>query len=508
MTLLRRLSRSPASRTAAASYLAFFSTAAFGLVSIPIAVAFLENEQLGLWTVIHAFLGYLVWMDMGVGTATGRLMAKSVADRDQQEINRWWTLTRIVLCGQCIVIIAASFLLAPALISILSVPAHLVGDARWLILGGAIITGLGMPMRGIPGLLTAQNRFYWIPVYQTIVPWIQLGAFYLMLRAGHGMKSYIFAMAISQAVNWVLYQVTVIAGPDRPRLDFSGVQRSRCKKLLGFSSNVTVMGLVETLMQTLPAILIARLGGLAIVPIFNFSWKVPFLAAGLGKRTYQSFYPSLQRLHVSGKHDAFRAKHRQVGLLSIGISLLIASGVLLVNSSIVQLLTGPDLYIGPLANMWFAIGMVSITLAGIFRILLPISGNYGKNALVSVLKLAVSTLLAWLAWQVFGLTGVAAVFALAPLITGVYCYLRGTRNCGYTLRELSPSVAILGIASIILVAIAGLLVAATMSEGIAIELGKRTIITPGLTPAIISLIPVVPGLYFVGTFARNFIRGK
>jgi O-antigen/teichoic acid export membrane protein len=313
-------------------------------------------------------------------------------------------------------------------------------------------------------------------------------------------------MAISQAVNWGLYQTTVITGPNRPKLDFSGIQRSRCKILLGFSGNVTVMGLVDSLMQTLPAILVARLGGLAIVPIFNFSWKGPYLAAGLGKRTYQSFYPALQRLHVSGKHDAFRAKHKQVGLLAIGISLLVASGVLLVNSSVVQLLAGPEFYIGPLANMWFAVGMVSFTLTGIFRILLPISGSYGKNAVVSVMKLTISALLAWGTWHYYGLTGIAAVFALTPLITGAYAYIRGARNCGYSIRELSPSVALLGIAAIILVAITGLLVATNMSEGIVIEFGKRSITSPSFTSALLALIPSIPGCCLIAVFARNFIR--
>jgi O-antigen/teichoic acid export membrane protein len=79
------------------SYLGFVSTAAWALVTIPVAVKFLDRESIGLWSMVNVFVSYLVWMDFGIAGATGRLMAPAVAARNQPEINRWWTVTAVAL---------------------------------------------------------------------------------------------------------------------------------------------------------------------------------------------------------------------------------------------------------------------------------------------------------------------------------------------------------------------------------------------------------------------------
>jgi O-antigen/teichoic acid export membrane protein len=454
-----RLRTSRASRTAAASYLAFFSTALWGLVTIPVAISFLNKEELGLWTVINAFLGYLIWMDLGVGGATGRMLADSVAKSDRDEINRWWTATRVVLICQGCVVAIIGLLLAPALILLLDVPPALEAEARWVLSYGAIITGLSFPMRGAPGLLMAQERFYWVPLVQAVTPWLNLIVFYLLLRAGWGLKAYVWALAASQAATWITYYLLIRFADDRPRFDRAGLERRRFGKLFAFSGNLTVIGLVDTMMLTLPALMIARLGSLSAVPIYNFSWKGPLLASGLVARTYQSFYPGLQRLYVSGERELFRHKHEQVGKITVGVSLIAAAGILGCNTSLVHLLTGGGFYIGAYGNLWFALAMVTVPISGYFRILMPISGNLGKNALVSVCKLPVALGLGVLLWGNYGLSGIAASFALAPLLNGVYGYFRGTANCGFTRHKISSKIALQSIASAALIMIIGTLIA-------------------------------------------------
>lgn len=74
---LKSLLQKPASKNAAASYLAFASSALWGLASIPLAVTYLKPEQIGLWAIVNALLGYLAWADLGIGPAIGRIMAPS-----------------------------------------------------------------------------------------------------------------------------------------------------------------------------------------------------------------------------------------------------------------------------------------------------------------------------------------------------------------------------------------------------------------------------------------------
>lgn len=507
MDLIRRLSRSPASRTAAASYLAFASTALWGLVTIPVAVAFLDPLELGLWTVVNAFLHYLVWMDLGVGAATGRLIADAVAARDQTEINRWWTATRAVLITQGAIIIVLGLAISPLIIRFLSVPNELLADTRWLLIGGFLITGLSLPMRGTPGLLTAQNRFFWVPLIQVFSPWINFFVFFHLLREGQGLKSYIWAMAVGQAVTWIAYSCLIRTGPDRPRADFSGLQRTRFGKLFKLSGNMSVSGLSDSILNSLPAILIARLSGLANVPIYNFSWKGPQLASGLVQRTYQSFYPSMQRLYVTGQHEAFRQKHTTIGMLTLGIAMCAAALLLSLNTVVVQALAGDSFFAGPATNTGFALAMITIPMCGLFRILLPISGDLGKTALISLAQLAFFVGLSLLLWPAFSLAGVAFAFALTPLLKGVYGYVRGTKGCGFPPHGISRNVALASLAAMALVVTCGLLGSQlSWQSNFTLTIPGRTLNFPPLHTFSISALPALIGLPLIVYSTRGLLR--
>lgn len=492
MSLLQRLSRSPASRTAAASYAAFASTAIWGLVTIPVAVAYLEPVELGLWTVVNVFIGYLVWMDLGIGPATGRLMAPAVAAGDQVEINRWWTATRLVLVLQGITIIAIGLAFTPLIFKLLNIPDNLTNDGYWLLIGGILITGLSLPMRGAPGLLTAQNRFYWVPCIQIVTPWINLIVFFTLLRLGYGLKAYIWAMAVSQAITWISYAAVIRIGPGHPRIDFKGIERARFGKLFKLSLNMSVSGFSDTVLQSLPAILIARLGGLTVVPIYNFSWKGPMNASSLVYRTYQSFYPSLQRAYVGGRHDEFLHKHHLAGMLTLGGGLFAAGIVLAMNNLIVNALAGSGYFAGQNVNTAFALAMITIPLSGLFRILLPISGNLGKVALVSFMQIVVFIGFTAILWQPYGLAGVAFAFAFTPLLKGAYGYFRGTANCGYKTHSVSGNVAIATLLSAALVIFCGAIT--SQMEWV----GAHTLTIPGreinIAPIKTLLVAFVPSM--------------
>jgi O-antigen/teichoic acid export membrane protein len=506
-----RLRYSTAARTGAASYIAFASTSIWGLATIPLAVSFLDKEELGLWTVINAFLSYLAWMDLGVGGATGRLMAKAVASRDQTEINCWWTTTRAVLSAQGLILVCAGMLLIPVFISLLAIPGHLASEAWMLMAGGILLTALSLPLRGVAGLLTAQNRFYWVPVIQIFLPWCNFLVFFILLKSGWGLKSYIIAMGSTHVLNWISYNILVKTGPDRPHFDRAGLQWPRLKRLFGFSANITVMGLVETLMRSMPAMLITRLGGLPMVPIYNFSWKGASLGGNLMSRTYQSFYPSMQRMYVTGNSNAFQIKHEQVGFLTLGMSMLMASAVIVGNPVVVQLLAGGDFYIGSTANAWFAISMITLPMTGLFRCLLPISGNYGKNALVSVLKLIIACVFSIGMWRWFGMTGVAASFAIAPIVTGTYCYYRGNKNCGFKPHQLSSNVAAAALAAALLTGVVGMLPTAldSSTDSICNLFIFTTIVTlPTWHELLLGAIPGSVGLWILIKSAKSFIANN
>ena len=105
-----QLLRSRAAGIAGMSYAAFAANSVAGLLSIPLAVAHLGKDQIALWTLVTQFVSYLVWLDLGVGTAVGRKIADPIAKGNSREINACWSLSISVLALLGVVLVAIALM--------------------------------------------------------------------------------------------------------------------------------------------------------------------------------------------------------------------------------------------------------------------------------------------------------------------------------------------------------------------------------------------------------------
>jgi O-antigen/teichoic acid export membrane protein len=384
----------------------------------------------------------------------------------------------------------------PLILDFIKVPASTLSDARALFTGSILIAGLSLPMRGVPGLMTAQERFHWIPLMQGIVPWVNLAGFAILLSMGWGVKSYIYAMAGSQLFSLAYFWVLVRTSPIRPGWNRGGLSKARFRSLFGFSLSLSAVGLVEAVMTSLPGILLARAGALTTVPLYVFSNRGPSMLLGLVRRTTHAFYPRLMRLYVEGKKEAFGIKFNQVGQLTLSIGLIASGIVLTANRPLVELLAGPDFYIGSRAVIWFAIGVIILPFAGLFGALRQISGAMGMTALIAFLKLLIAIFLAIPMYRTFGVEGLAAIFAIIPLMDAAYGYFRGSINCGFRPWQLSGKLVMIGCAYMAIVGAGGYLIARYPSTGALIQLVGKPTHLPGLSELLVGGTVVLLGALF------------
>lgn len=456
MISLKRLKESRAARNAAASYLAFVSTSLCGLVSIPVAVAYLTKAEMGLWTIVFILVGYVLWLDFGIGNATGRIIAAAMAKQDQTEINRRWTLSIGVLGILGLIVALVALGLSPFLGSLLNIPPEHTGDALWLFLGTLLVCAVGMPVRAYPGLLVAQERFHCVPLVQALLPWLQLGPFWLLLHAGFGVRAYFPALMFSQVCGWIILVWQVHRKGMHFKLDFGGWTHSRFRELFSYSGSLAILNITGSIIQSFPALLLARLGGLALVPVYNLTNRGPSMVTALSQRTTHSFYPNLQKLYVTGDRVRFMEKYRELNQLGVWISLIGAGAALAGNRTLISWLANVDFYAGHWTNVGFACIVITTPFVGGLTNLLQYSGTMGKMALVAVVELPVACLLLLTGFHFWHLPGLAAAFAVLPLLLrGPYAWIAGSRHCGFPAWKLCGSAILSLAAALVLVIAAG-----------------------------------------------------
>jgi O-antigen/teichoic acid export membrane protein len=491
MLSLKRLRHSKAGRNFGASIFAFVSTSTFGLLSIPVAVHYLSKEEIGLWAAVSAMVAYLMWMDLGVGNSTGRKIADAVVSKDPIQINIWWTATQMALWALGGLTMLIGLCLTPVFLILFKVPTHLTQDAWMLFVGTALCSAVNFPLRGVPGLLTAQERFHWVPICQGIAPWMQLIVFFLMLRAGHGLKSYVFGTAAAQLFAFIYYRVLIATSAIRPRYDLKEVTKSHFKELFGFSLNLAVIGFKDTFLSTLPVLILSRAAGLQAVPIYAISNRLSGMLRSLSLRVNHAFLPELTNLHIAGKHQAFLLKFRRSLLLASAVAMAGAAAVLLLNRSVVTLLAGSDFYAGDQVTAWFSLMLVVATISTTYQALLQISGNMGKTIPFSVANVLIMLVAAPMSYRIYGMAGLAAVFALQPILYGIYGLLRGARNCQYRLRDFMNLGMVAAFAAITAVISIGCFMDSSHPLGQSFLLFGRAVFLPSMSQIICSAILVL-----------------
>jgi len=426
--------------------------AACGLVALPVAVHFLDKERIGLWSLISQMAGYLLFLELGVGAAAGRMLAEPLAANEQRGIDRAWSTLLTILAAQAALITVVGCCLTFWLVDCFKIPLALAGDARFVWVGMTLMHALSFPMRAYTGVLLCQERFHWTLLISGCTPWINLLGFAAMLALGWGLRSYVFAALVVNLSQFAWMRHLLRQGPHRLHYQPSYASWQIAKPILGYSASIMLWSIAPAIVGSIPSVVLGRTLGLESVSLYMVSYRAPQLVAMLALRSYHAFYPKLQNLHVTAQRDRFLRVFRLATALSLAMSGLGLVVALWVNRYAVGVLSRPDYYAGDWTTLWFVLGFLVMAWGEHLGTLFIIAG---KAKLVSV-ALLVEVGLMWVfaSWLCprYGMAGVAAAIALTPLLVRIpYYAMVGPRSCGFSLRSLYGNAAVVLAAALLLI---------------------------------------------------------
>ena len=420
-----------------AGYFCFASVAIYGICSIPLAVRFLNKEELGLWVLITQVVGYLIFLELGVGACSGRTLASPLASGIQEEIDKAWSTIVVLLSVMGLAMAIVGLSLQPLILEYFKIPSYLHTEAFFVLSGSILINALLVPLRGASGVLLCQERYYWSLIIQGVLPWINFFSFAIFLLLGLGMRSYVYSGLIVAISQYFWFNYLLSKGPHKIRFRPRLVSFQTIKPILGYSSSMIMWSLAPALLASVPPLVIARHVGLDQVTIYNVTSRVPTMMGTLAMRIYSSFFPRMQSLYISGNLASFLPLYRfasNLSVWSLGVFLTVA---ILVNPFAVDFLARPDFYGGTLVTTFFIIGIFSVGVGEHLGNLFIFAGKPKLISIILGIEIVVAYTSAVLASTRFGIIGVAASVALAPLVCRIpYYILFGPRTCGYNFFNL------------------------------------------------------------------------
>lgn len=486
-------------KNGAASSAAFFSSSICGIVSIPLAVAYLIPEEMGLWTIVAQVVGYLTFLDFGVSNAVSRKLAEPINKNDWVEASKWWTMVQLILYAQALLVLLLGVCAYTLFFTIFEIPSTLEGDAIWLYFGCVLTVAVSMPTKAVPGLLTALDKFHWIPLSQAVLPWINVLIFWCFLSQGMGVLAYLISNGIVHLViiAYYIYLRRRHAKSILMRLD--GISMSRLRELFGMSFSLNAIGVVDSIQNSIPGIVISKLGGgLASVPMYTFTAKSSRLSGGLVRRGVNSFFPVLQKLYVSGNKVDFKAKFQTAGNTLLAASCIAGGGLILFNRTIVSIIAGDSFFAGVLLSSVLAATVVSLPMKELMISLVVISGEMRKSALSVVLSGVLMLLLSLVLYPALGMLSVALAFVCAPWLSVLYCASVASKLCGFTFRGLVGGLLLKASLLIASFVFSGYLLAIFSVDFRSLNIVERCVVLPTVFDCVAASVFIgVGGFYFM-----------
>ena len=269
------------------------------LVAIPLLVHGLGTARFGILAIAWALVGYLTFLDLGLGRGITKEVAELTSAGREAEVPRvFWSgmigMLALAVAG------ATGFGLAagPLVEDVLNIPAHLRGEARTAFYLLSASLPFVITSNGFRGLLEAQLRFGLVNAIRIPMGLMSFLGPVAMLPLSDGIVAPVSALVASRVLAWAAFAATSLR--TTPQLwGRRDLDRSQLGRLLRYGGWVTVSSVIGPLMLTFDRFVVGALVSLSAITYYTTPYdavtRLLFVPAALMSVAFPLFAAALAR---------------------------------------------------------------------------------------------------------------------------------------------------------------------------------------------------------------------
>lgn len=401
------------------SYLTILINVCMGLAFTPALKNAFGDGFYGVYGGMGKFVGYMTIMDLGLGNAVIRYVAKYRAEKDQAGMERFlgMVMTLYVLIGAVIWIIGmVCYANLPAIYPKYSPEEMALAKNLFLLVMGNLT--LSMLLNIFPGTMTAHERF----VFMRVVTVIRLAArvvlLVLLLRSDTNPFQVTLLDSCLNLVVMLCY-VWYVFFRLRIRVRWGGFDPVLLKQIFSYSIFIFLNMVMQEIYWNVDATLVGILKGAKIATITLISGSIVTYFMDFSNAISGMFLPKAVQMVTKGADgEALTDLMIRVGRLQLMIIALLVVGFSLVGRQFFALWTGPET-----ADTYYIIvlmQMLALLIPMFQNVAISITQAMNKHAFRAVVLAFISLLniaLSYVLIQWYGPVG-AAVGTVFSLILG------------------------------------------------------------------------------------------
>lgn len=204
-----------------------------GFLLAPFVVHHLGNTGYGIWTLVLSLTGYFGMLDLGIRQSVGRFVARYVALKDSENVNRTVSTALTILTGGSLLALLAT-VVASLNFGAFKVEPKFVDTARTTMLLGGMTIAVALPLSVFGAILVSLDRFdvmTGVVVTETLIRAVLVVT---ALRHGYGLVTLASITLATGSIQYLFMAAWAKSLYPPLKLSWAMVELGRCKELFGF----------------------------------------------------------------------------------------------------------------------------------------------------------------------------------------------------------------------------------------------------------------------------------
>lgn len=300
------------------TWVGYVATLLVGFLLAPFVVHHLGNTGYGVWTLVVSLTGYFGMLDVGLRQSVGRFVARYVALKDEDNVNRTINSALTMLAtGGFAALLAA--VLMNFCFGIFKIEHQFESAARIALLIAGVNISLALPMSVFNAVLFALERFDVVTGVTVLGALTRTALVVIFLNMGYGVIALALVTLASSSAEYCASALCARSLYPPLKLGRRFVDWARCKELFGFGIFRFIWIVANQLIFYTDSVVIGIFLSAAAITYYTIAGSLINYGRNIVSLAADTFYPAATRLDA--KNDLRGLQELQI--FGTKISLLI-----------------------------------------------------------------------------------------------------------------------------------------------------------------------------------------
>lgn len=391
-----------------------------GFLLMPYLISKLGVEQFGVWPLVFPLTRYLDLLDLGASTATVKYIAEYYTRRDYGAINGIVNTGFAFYITLGLILTTTVIASNEVILSLLRIPPNLLDEARFVLLGGAIILSLSNAFGVFQSVTVGLQRMDISNAITLAASVPDLIGTIVFLELGFGLRGLIYKEALVFIVSSSLSLFYAFRLLPSLQVSLRFCRKESLQILLGYGIKVQISKLADFASSQVNKILLGYFLGLGFVTFYELGSKVVLSTKRISRVVTSAIMPAASEI------DAKQDSQTLLLLYSRGSKYLIlaaAPAFALIAATaplLMRLWMGPGYELSVLAIQLLALGHFVHLLTGIGTMIVKGIGRPEYETRYTLLLLFINISFGAVLTAKLGFAGVLIATSLSLLTTSLY----------------------------------------------------------------------------------------